>query len=887
MSALRKTFEEVWESSSASSSDSSWDDGRDSERFSQLGQAWEGVKSPHHYHGNERRIMAKTETIPYMPSSSIAYRKWLRHHISDTEWPVWFLMAVIGIAVGILGFFLHQFIVLIGLKLDWVNQALDPNANDQMALWSTWAWHVSSSAAMVFVASAVVVCYRPSATSSGLPEVIGFLNGAKIKEIFSIKTMFVKFFSCVLAVGAGMPIGPEGPMIHIGALCGGGISQFDPGPFGFSCPLLQRFRNNADKRDFISAGAAAGIAAAFGAPIGGVLFVFEEVSSFFTVKLSWRIFFCSMLSAFTCYILNSAFNGFKFTGHFGEVTKENSILFMVESPVPINVTLILPCVLMGLSCGVLGSLFIYLNLKMTRLRNRVLKLVRGRKKKALKILEPVLIVIIMQTLAILLPSLSGCTYLKDVGLQEGKCLIDKEESLALCLHPNKTTPSLTIGSTVHFYSCPHSIVKVEDQTEDKYHSRYFGSLRYFGHHHHPDTFLIGGSYNEMASLSLTMNHEAILTLFSRNTHLMLNFQALAMYFGMYFILACWAAGTYISSGLVIPILLIGALYGRFIGRIMVEMVGIHEDGSEWDWIDPGAFAMLGAVSFFAGVTRLSLALAVIMLEMTNDIQFLVPFMLSISSAKLLGDYLTHSLYHGLLEIKCIPYLPQEPHVVVNGCQIKLDLYDVKHVMARDVFCLTPVSSAKRISTLLLSKRHGGFPVVIGRGSSAVKVRESDRLITGKFIGTVSRADLTAIMIQFVRQLDSHKLITVVSYKFVPQIPYKDIVARMTKKRQVDTLRTKMVNFMHNPEYDDVAIDLTNYINTSATGIKMDYSLLRAYNLFCGLGLRHIVVVDVDNVVVGMITRRDLMEFNMEEKLKRVIDRRRRQERDDDNKPVTK
>jgi chloride channel 7 len=109
---------------------------------------------------------------------------------------------------------------------------------------------------------------------------------------------------------------------------------------------------------------------------------------------------------------------------------------------------------------------------------------------------------------------------------------------------------------------------------------------------------------------------------------------------VYFVMACWAAGTSIASGVVVPMLLIGGIYGRMVGCLLVDQFGIQvidddffeyltwrvtklelylQHNKYWAWMDPGAFALLGSVSFFAGVTRLTMSLTVIMVEITNDI----------------------------------------------------------------------------------------------------------------------------------------------------------------------------------------------------------------------------------------------------------------------------
>ena len=66
----------------------------------------------------------------------------------------------------------------------------------------------------------------------------------------------------------------------------------------------------------------------------------------------------------------------------------------------------------------------------------------------------------------------------------------------------------------------------------------------------------------------------------------------------YYWMACWAAGTYISSGLVVPMLLIGALYGRMLGKFMVDIFGIPQT-AYWDWLDPGTvFAIYSTIETF-------------------------------------------------------------------------------------------------------------------------------------------------------------------------------------------------------------------------------------------------------------------------------------------------
>ncbi len=240
--------------------------------------------------------------------------------------------------------------------------------------------------------------------------------------------------------------------------------------------------------------------------------------------------------------------------------------------------------------------------------------------------------------------------------------------------------------------------------------------------------------------------QAVYHLFSKHTHRQFSYAAMATMLIIYFFMACWSAGTYISSGLVVPMLLIGGLYGRMVGCLFVDMFGVQTH-KYWAWMDPGAFALLGSVSFFGGVTRLTMSLTVIMVEITNDIHQLLLIMITIMVAKWTGDFLSHPLYHALLEFKCIPFLKSEPMLIKSdGSVLNLDLFTAQDAMTKPVRTVNMFASVHSICKVLLGCTHCGFPIVKSLGPK----------LENTFCGEITRLELRNLMTRpelFIRKTD--------------------------------------------------------------------------------------------------------------------------------------
>jgi len=101
----------------------------------------------------------------------------------------------------------------------------------------------------------------PEASGSGIPQVKAVL--ANVPQTLNLRVALVKMVSVILAIGSGLQLGRQGPTVQIGAALAAQLSHWLP-------------TSPAYRRQLIAAGAAAGLAAGFNAPIAGVLFVVEE-----------------------------------------------------------------------------------------------------------------------------------------------------------------------------------------------------------------------------------------------------------------------------------------------------------------------------------------------------------------------------------------------------------------------------------------------------------------------------------------------------------------------------------------------------------------------------------------------------------------------------------
>jgi chloride channel 7 len=512
----------------------------------------------------------------------------------------WVMTFSIGLCTALVACFVETFTKIFStFRTTTMEQYVLRELKGELPFGAGFAIYAGVSVGFVSIAAYMVAILCPVAGGSGISEIKATLNGIKIHRVVRFKTLFCKAFGILFSVAGGLAVGKEGPMIHSGAVIGAGLSQGKSSSFGIdtSWTKFKGFRNDKEKRDFISCGAAAGVAAAFGAPIGGVLFALEEGASFWHQNLTWRTFFCAMVSAFvfnffisvmeTDSIANetgnaSSFEQRVFFGTLGTQTGTFSFGPFIGGK-SYEILDLLLFITMGMLGGLFGAAFNQANKHLTLWRQRRIT------NRWVKFVEALFIALCMAAASFWLPYYFGECRALGGPYQE---------------------------SLVTLY-CPE------------------------------------GHYNDLASLFTVTYSTSIKQLLHFTGDASFSPMSLLIFFSVFYIFACWTYGISVPSGLFVPSLLAGAAFGR------ICVMAIHWLGFPVGAQD-GMFALIGAASMLGGMARMTISLTVIILECTGVIEWGLPIMVALMAARWVGNSFNEGLYDVHIHLKHLPFLEFDP-----------------------------------------------------------------------------------------------------------------------------------------------------------------------------------------------------------------------------------
>ncbi|KAK5820510.1 chloride channel protein CLC-b-like [Gossypium arboreum] len=624
---------------------------------------------------------------------------------------------------------------------------------------------------LTLVAAVLCVCFAPTAAGPGIPEIKAYLNGVDTPDMFGATTLLVKIVGSIGAVSAGLDLGKEGPLVHIGSCIASLLGQGGPDNYRLKWRWLRYFNNDRDRRDIITAGCSSGVCAAFRSPVGGVLFALEEVATWWRSALLWRTFFSTAVVVVVLRTFIEICN----SGNCGLFGTGGLIIFDVSDvKVSYQAMDIIPVIIIGIIGGLLGSLYNHLLHKILRIYNLINQ--KGKLHKLLLALSVSLFT-------------SVCQY----------CL----PFLAQCKACDPSFPEV----------CP---------TNDR-----SGNFKQFNC---PD-----GYYNDLATLLLTTNDDAVRNIFSSNTPSEFQYTSILIFFALYCILGLITFGIAVPSGLFLPIILMGSGYGRLLSMLLGSYTNL----------DQGLYAVLGAASLMAGSMRMTVSVCVIFLELTNNLLLLPITMIVLLIAKTVGDSFNPSIYEIILELKGLPFLDANPEPWMRNLTVG-ELANAKS----PAVTLSGVEKVSRIVDVLKNTTHNAFPIV------DQDVPVPGTVITGatELHGLILRAHLVQALkkkwfLAEKRRTDDWE----VQKKF----NWVELSERELKIEQVAVAHDEM----------EMYIDLHPLTNTTPYTVVESMSVAKAMVLFRQVGLRHMLIVPKYQgagvpAVVGILTRQDLRAYNI-------------------------
>lgn len=362
--------------------------------------------------------------------------------------------------------------------------------------------------------------------------------------------------------------------------------------------------------------------------LGGVLFILEEGASFWSTQLTWRTFFCSSVTLLTVVIMDRSLHlagedmtsNFSF-GKFSEVTSLSRDNDGLNAYLIIELSLFF---LMGCIGGLLGGIFVTVNGFFARLRR---KYVTTAWRRLVEIL--------------VLASLTAWMTF----------------TVRMIFYGEKYVSMFT-SRVVYFWQVPLIWSVCSVLPEDN------GGEEGEGGFSRDEVYLVqrlvqfdcpSGQYNQVASLFYVDSNTAIKLLFHFREHMSeetFDTGSLLVVLVPYFVLACATCGIAASAGVFVSCLVSGAVMGRLLGHIL------HLHFQHQGLSDAGTYALVGAAAMIGGVCRNTISLTVMLVEATGNLDYVLPIMLALLSAKYVGDLLSPGLYNNLVTLRELPWLAE-------------------------------------------------------------------------------------------------------------------------------------------------------------------------------------------------------------------------------------
>uniref|UniRef100_A0A669BK89 Chloride voltage-gated channel 1 n=1 Tax=Oreochromis niloticus TaxID=8128 RepID=A0A669BK89_ORENI len=299
----------------------------------------------------------------------------VRRYIVTKMGEDWIFLVLLGLTMALVSWSMDYASAKSLQAYKWVHGELKGNVPLQYLAWVTYP--------MILVTFASLFCHlvSPQAIGSGIPELKTILRGVVLKEYLTLKAFIAKVIGLTAGLGSGMPVGKEGPFVHIASICAAVLSRFMSIFSGV-------YENPYGYTDILTVGCAVGVGCCFGTPLGGVLFSIEVTSTYFAVRNYWRGYFAATFSAFIFRVL-SVWNKDAVT-----ITALFKTNFRMDFPFDLQE---LPAfAIIGISCGFLGAFFVYLNRQVVLFMRRPTALTRFLTKH--RLIYPGAVTLIISTI---------------------------------------------------------------------------------------------------------------------------------------------------------------------------------------------------------------------------------------------------------------------------------------------------------------------------------------------------------------------------------------------------------------------------------------------------------------------------------------------------------